>query len=173
VQLFAIPEHFMNDEGKTMSAKLAMGLLLVVAMWGAHAACPTTQDRYVAAGAEVTDSKTGLVWARCSVGQTWSGSACTGVATSITHEAALAYAQGQSGWRLPNVKELTSLADTGCVNPAMNSTAFPNTAFTWYWTSSPNAAGGNYAWGVYSSNGDVGNFNHNESGHVRLVRASQ
>jgi len=46
------------------------------------------------------------------LGQTWAnaGSSCTGTASTYTHEQAPAYAKTQTGWRLPNVKELASLA---------------------------------------------------------------
>jgi hypothetical protein len=150
-------------------------LLWAGAALSAHAACPSwpTAERFVVNGAEVTDQRTGLVWARCSVGQSWSGSACTGTATTLTHEAALAHAQGQSGWRLPNVKELASLADKGCQSPAIDSVAFPNTPSSWYWTSSPYVGDSGYAWYVYFGYGVVGSGGRYSYRRVRLVRASQ
>jgi hypothetical protein len=151
-------------------------LLWAGAALSAHAACPSwpTAERFVVNGAEVTDQRTGLVWARCSVGQSWSGSACTGTAITLTHESALAHAQSQSGWRLPNVKELASLADKGCQSPAIDSVAFPNTPGNWYWTSSPYVGGSVFAWSVYFNEGSVnGGVYRYSNVQVRLVRASQ
>jgi hypothetical protein len=146
----------------------------------AQAACPTTAGRFVANAAEVADSQTGLIWQRCSAGQSWSGSTCTGSVGGYTHEQALAYAKTQNttdsatGWRLPNVKELSSLADKGCQDPAIDSTAFPATPSSWYWASSPDVGNSFYAWYVYFGNGYAGSpSNRNYNGAVRLVRASQ
>ena len=146
----------------------------------AHATCPSTAGRFVAKGLEVTDSQTGLVWQRCSVGQSWNGSTCTGNASSYTYEGALAYAKIQNttdsvtGWRLPNVKELASLADKGCQNPAIDRTAFPATPSSWYWTSSTYAGNSQLAWAVDFLNGYFGyNYGRGNYLRVRLVRASQ
>lgn len=150
--------------------------LLAPAAWAQT--CPSwpTADRFTINGAEVTDKRTGLIWKRCSEGQSWSGSTCTGSATTHTHEGALALAQSQAatGWRLPNVKELASLADKGCQNPAIDSTAFPNTPSYGYWSSSPYVGDASGAWIVYFYDGSVGYYGSRLDGyHVRLVRASQ
>ena len=130
------------------------------------------QSRYTVAssGTEVTDTKTGLIWQRCSAGQSWDGSTCAGSATTYTHEQALAYAKKQTGWRLPTVKELSSLADKGRSNPAIDTTAFPATASNWYWTSSPVVGRPGYAWVVSFSNGHVYYDGRSSTYHVRLVR---
>lgn len=156
-----------------MNIKLAVGVFLMACVWGAQGACPTSPGRFVAAGAEVTDSITGLVWARCSVGQVWDGAACSGSATTYTHEQALTLAQATTGWRLPHVKELANLADRGCINPAIDSAAFPNTPRTRYWSSSLYVSNGNFAWNVFFGDGFVGSYIRGNSSAVRLVRASQ
>lgn len=101
--------------------------------------CPSvpSSDRFVVAGAEVKDKAFSLTWARCSVGQTWDGSSCTGTVSLFTHEQAIQHAQSQAGWRLPNVKELESLVDRGCEEPMIDSVAFPGTPRTGFWTSTP------------------------------------
>lgn len=124
---------------------------------------------YSADGAEVTDSRTGLVWQRCSAGQAWSGGTCTGTASPFTHEAALAYTQSQVGWRLPNVKELSSIISTQS-KPTIDGTAFPATVADWYWSSSPNMGGAERAWVVYFGNGLVRDYARNNVSRVRLVR---
>jgi hypothetical protein len=137
----------------------------------ATAACPTTPGRFVANSAEVTDTATQLVWARCSVGQLWSGTTCTGTATStMNHQAALAYAAAQSGWRLPNVKELASITDRGCYNPAIDSTAFPAAPSAVYWSSSPYVSSSGSAWYINFGDGHVSSVNRSGGGYVRLVR---
>jgi Protein of unknown function (DUF1566) len=155
-------------------------ILLALSLWAAsaaQAACPSTASAsrfaFNTAGDEVTDNKTGLVWARCSVGQAWSGSACTGSASAHTHEQALQLAQAATGWRLPNVKELSSIADKGCQSPAIDSTAFPNTPNAGYWSSSPYVGDASVAWYVLFDGGDVDGDLRGNTGAVRLVRASQ
>lgn len=73
----------------------------------------------------VLDRKTGLTWRRCQQGRFWNGSTCTGTANSFDIEAALAHAKAQTGWRLPNVKELNSITDYGRYFPALDTTLFP------------------------------------------------
>jgi hypothetical protein len=121
-------------------------------------------------GTEVTDGKTGLIWRRCSEGQTWNGSTCAGTALTLTHEQALAHAQTQTGWRLPNVKELASIADRSRYSPAIDTVVFPDTASTWYWTSTPYAGSAISAWGVFFGTGHVSDGYRSENAQVRLVQ---
>ncbi len=142
-----------------------------------QAACPSwpTAERFTLNGAEATDHRTGLVWARCSVGQSWSGSACTGTVSELTHDAALAHAQSLSGWRLPNVKELASLADKGCAFPSIDRTAFPGlTEFApGFWTSTPSFGDSGQVWFVSFGSGVI-EYDASRNGYlaVRLVRVS-
>jgi len=129
-------------------------------------------------GAEVADQKTGLIWRRCSEGMVFSGGICTGTASTFTHEAALQRAAAQASstgiaWRLPNVKELSSIADKSLSNPAIDSMAFPATPSYWFWSASPYAGYSNVAWYVNFGDGYVGNFYRDSSVYVRLVRAGQ
>lgn len=152
---------------------LVAGCGLIVGM--AQAVCPSmpTSQRFLTQGAEVTDQTTGLVWARCSVGQSWDGSNCTGSAVVLTHEAAFQYAHSQIGWRLPNVKELASLADRGCRAPSIDSSVFPAVSSYWYWTSTAYAGVTDNAWFVRFSDGLVDVNIRRAEYAVRLVRASQ
>ena len=143
-----------------------------------QAACPSwpTAERFSINGAEVTDKRTGLVWARCRVGESWNGTTCTGVATTMSHETALQHAATQSGWRLPSVKELFSLADRGCSNPSIDLTAFPSFYhFQFYWSSSPKTGDTEYALGVNFIYGFVDSRRRSDNASVAvwLVRASQ
>jgi len=127
----------------------------------------------------VTHHTTGLIWQRCSLGQSWDGVNCTGEATNFTWKQALAAGAqntlaGFSDWRLPNKNELTSIVEYRCSDPAINNQAFPNTPSNGYWSSSPYASYSDNAWSVDFGNGTVGNYgNENDYRHVRLVRAGQ
>ena len=125
-------------------------------------------------GAEVWDKQTDLIWQRCSLGQSWDGSSCTGAATGYTWQQALEAAKAAGGgWALPNKRELQSLVERGCNNPAVNSTFFPNTPSSGYWSSSSVAGYGDNAWDVDFGGGngyDDGKYNDD---YVRLVRARQ
>ncbi|MDP3084027.1 MAG: DUF1566 domain-containing protein [Rubrivivax sp.] len=149
-------------------ARCALVLALGVSTAGVWA-----QDRFSisADGTEVTDSRTGLVWRRCSAGQTYSAGACTGAASAYTHEQALVHAAGQAGWRLPNVKELSSIVDTGRSNPSIDVAVFPGTPTSnVFWSSSPLAGYPSSAWMVWFGNGYVSSNSRVNGYLVRLVR---
>jgi hypothetical protein len=144
---------------------------------------PSSGSRYtyatVAYGSDgannvVNDAWTGLQWRRCEQGRTWNGSACTGTATTYTHEQAMGHARTQTGWRLPNFKELESLVDRVDSGAAhVQSTAFPGANGLWQWSSSPFMGGPSWALGVNFNNGDGAANTRLGTGEVRLVRASQ
>lgn len=131
-------------------------------------------------GNEVIDQKTGLIWKRCSEGMSWDGTSCAGTASTFTHEAALAQAASQASssgvaWRLPNVKELTSIADKSLIGPAIDSTVFPATPTNAFWSSSRIVGDSNYVMAVSFYDGAVssGFFRGDRGVCVRLVRAGQ
>ncbi|TXT33139.1 MAG: hypothetical protein FD135_5547 [Comamonadaceae bacterium] len=154
---------------------LLASVLLLAGLCGAQTAQAQARYSYSVDGTEVTDSKTGLVWQRCSAGQSWSAAktTCTGTAATYTHEAALSFAKTQTGWRLPNVKELSSITVKTRSNPAIDVMAFPATPSSWFWTSTPSAFNASFAWGV---NFKAGYVHYNSSDRnspnfqVRLVR---
>ena len=130
--------------------------------------------------ATVTDNRTGLVWDRCTWGQT--GADCSGgAATTHNWQGALAQAQaansanykGQNDWRLPNIKELTSIVERSCYQPAINLTLFPNTPSYVLWSSSLDAGNTYYAWYQTFGYGYVSNDARNDDWQVRLVRGGQ
>jgi hypothetical protein len=121
----------------------------------------------------VTQSNTGLMWAKCSEGQ--SGTNCTGAATTMNWSAALTAANnsnlgGYSDWRLPNIKELQALVDYNRYLPAIDSNYFPNTPSSWFWSGSPYAG---YAWYVDFSYGNADDHYRYNTYSVRLVRGGQ
>lgn len=120
----------------------------------------------------VTDSNTGLMWAKCSEGL--SGSDCaTGAATTLTWQEALdrAYESalaGYSDWRLPNINELHSIIEVQCTNPAINLSLFPNTLVN-YWSASPD--GHFFAFYIAFFRGGSSNLSRIANLYVRLVRS--
>lgn len=100
-------------------------------------AAPPAMQRFVrvepvAGQPVVADTVTRLVWQGCSHGQT--GAGCDGAASLIDWKSSLAYCEGLSwggrdDWRLPNIKELRSLADLDRESPAIDVAAFPRTPF--------------------------------------------
>lgn len=135
-------------------------------------------SRYIVHGnGTVTDTIIGLMWQRCSAGQ--SGSDCSdSVSTTHTWQQALALADtgntaGYSDWRLPNKKELISIVAYDRYYPSINTVAFPNTALAYYWSSSPNASDSE-AVGVVAFGFGFDNDNNRDSyNRVRLVRSGQ
>ena len=131
--------------------------------------------KVVGGGAEVADSATGLVWARCTVGQQWNGSTCVGKVQAYTWQDALrigAQAAEHHGqpWRLPNAKEIASLAVDGQADPDIDPTLFPNSPSRLYWTSSPYVGFPLYAWTFYGYDGSINFENVLELHLLRLVR---
>ncbi len=125
-----------------------------------------------AANNTVSDGRTGLQWRRCEQGRVWNGSTCTGTVTEFTHEAALAHARDQSGWRLPNIKELESMADMTRYPINVDPTAFPGSPSSSFWAATPNTLSSisNHAFYVTFLGGNVGTGERATTKAVRLVR---
>lgn len=130
-------------------------------------------SRYQDMGAEVKDTVTGLIWQRCSVGQTWNGTTCTGTATTHTWQQALNVAKNLgNGYRLPNIKELNSLVERQCYYPAINTTIFPNTINGEYWSSSALLNDYSYStWFINFRDGYNTNASRTYEFYVRAVRS--
>lgn len=151
--------------------RLCITMFLLMSM-GAASAYALERFTFSADGSEVVDQRTGLTWRRCSEGQAWTGSSCNGSPMAFTHQQALEHARAQSGWRLPNVKELVSIVDRSRRLPAIDPMAFPQTPSVFYWTSSPYAGGAGNVWYVNFDDGGANYFfdSPGGGGRVRLVR---
>lgn len=132
---------FSNYRDETLYVRLVRGSIL------------SETNRYTVAGDEVTDTQTGLVWQRCTHGQTWNGSSCSGAANKLTFAQALAKSAElkAQGWRLPSIKELFSLVTYGPGNTQLDPLVFPQT-FTgqldFYLSSTPSITSAANAWVV-------------------------
>lgn len=133
----------------------------------------------------VTHNATGLIWMRCSLGQTWNDPGCDGGASTYTWRAALdavvefnapggfngeAGFAGHADWRLPNVKELESITEQRCRGPAVNGTVFPSTPDSFAWSSTPSLLNNSNAWVVSFNDNWMVQGNKLADFPVRLVR---
>ena len=88
----------------------------------------------------VQDRRSGLAWQKCSHGQRLTGNACEGLASALPLARARAYCSelklAGRKWRLPNINELSGLADEGRDPPAIDLELFPGTVPYEYWSSS-------------------------------------
>jgi hypothetical protein len=126
----------------------------------------------------VTNPSTGLTWMRCSMGQTWTGSTCNGVASTYTWDQANALTgtvnfAGKSDWRLPNIRELISIVDRSRYAPAIDRTVFLNTTSSELWSATARAYSSTDAWyvGVDTGYSTVGTKGFTFQAH--LVRGGQ
>ena len=129
----------------------------------------------------VTDTRSHLMWMRCSRGQQWIDKRCAGQALRLSWQAAKEFAedvnqQGQmfyNDWRVPKVSELATIAELQCASPRINVSVFPDTVPSWYWTASlrPNSAG--EALALSFGTEGVGHDDLTQSALVRLVRSAQ
>ncbi len=129
----------------------------------------------------VTDTATSLIWRQCSEGQA-NDTSCTGNALTYTWQQALQIPQtlntsggfaGHTDWRLPNLKELRSIVEEACYSPSINSTRFPNTPSSGFWSASAFAAFSSYAWSVDFGHGNSHDGYRSNFRPVRLVRGGQ
>lgn len=90
----------------------------------------------------VSDTRTGLMWRRCSLGRTWQESRCVGetglyawgraqpALELVNQEGGLS---GHADWRLPTLVELLTLVQEG--QGVLHAEAFPGVAPGHHWTS--------------------------------------
>lgn len=136
-----------------------------------------------------------LIWKKCSEGQNWTGSRCSGSADGFSYQSAVEYVNN-TNWRLPTVEELESLLY--CSNgykvpfesidtcqkggkdyqqPTINQSQFPNTPSSEFWSSSEYKDAISHIWatsflhgGSQPHNIDINNPIFNDNIKVRLVK---
>jgi hypothetical protein len=124
----------------------------------------------------VTDTRTGLTWMRCALGQTWDASkmTCIGTASGITWQKAKAMDYKYpniNGWRLPSLVELKSILDSSRTSPAIDTLVFPETPSAYFWTNEIELS--STAWGVDFNLGGTASVLRAFNNHVRLVRENK
>ncbi|MBU2882104.1 DUF1566 domain-containing protein [Psychrosphaera sp. B3R10] len=135
-----------------------------------------TTDTYL------NDSLTGLIWAKCVVGQTWNTTSqtCVGEPLRLTWQQALQQAatfrvNNNTDWRLPNLKELASIVEHKCVSPSINISMFPASPVGGFWTSTPNTSAdlSMEAWSIAFDNGRIDSSDKFSDFYVRMVRYAE
>lgn len=112
--------------------------------------------------ATVTDTTTGLQWKRCAEGYRWENNTCSedaqatktyswGEALTSTTNQEFA---GFDDWRMPNKIELASIVEYSCFEPAINSSVFPGTPASGFWSNTPNHFNIRFAWAINFAQGE-------------------
>jgi hypothetical protein len=151
------------------SARRAVLLVLAVAAplflhgAGVHADAPA--GHYAASSGTVLDNKTKLTWQQAQSGtkMAWAAAKtyCAGLGASLG-----------TGWRLPTVKELTTLLDPTLFGSAstIDPYAFPYTSAVHFWSSTPLAGSSTAAWYVDFAGGGPNSEVATTLNEVRCVR---
>lgn len=125
------------------------------------------------------DTRTGLQWMRCALGQQWDGQTCVGEAgmwiwvdlsASVESFNNLSGCGGLRDWRIPTIDELKTLIDDSNSLQAIAWEAFPKTSRGRFWSSSPCVGNSNDAWSADFGNNYVFCSSKNYQRYVRLVR---
>ncbi len=135
----------------------------------------------------VTDTVAGLIWMKQAdcINQPWAA-AVAAVKTLASGQCGLTDGSVAGSWRMPNRKEMQSLADRAQNNQALyfnesfvsGSTSLPSqpaifnnmVGFNYYWTSTTDAANTGLAWTVFSCDWGVYDINKTVAGYTLAVR---
>jgi hypothetical protein len=133
----------------------------------------SAEDRFVDnQDGTATDTRTGLTWMRCALGQEWDGKQCASVAKGFTWGQAMALKHifaGHTDWRMPNINELNGILDSTRTNPSIDISIFPGTPSAYFWSSLIESSS-NLAWGTNFKDGNTIYGSTGFNNHVRLVR---
>lgn len=129
----------------------------------------------------VLDTMTNLIWLRCAIGQTWTGGTCEGLPLKLSWRDSLHTAKDYTfanyyDWKLPNIKQLSSIVERACAFPSVNTTIFPSIKSSdWgVWSSTASIQPNMYTWGVIFSYGYTHQFHReNHTAYILLVRARE
>jgi hypothetical protein len=115
----------------------------------------------------ITDTNSGLMWQQATAPGTYTWEQALTYCENLTLPAG-----GYSDWRLPNRNELQSIVDYSRYNPAIDTTYFPDTVSSYYWSSTTGAVYSPTAWLVrfYDSYIDYYYGNKSLYYYVRTVR---
>lgn len=151
----------MRNESRRM-AFIVVSVVVSAALWArlGHANAPV--GHYEIKSGTVRDTKSNLTWEQIVLPGEYSWSGAENHCKTLMLDG--------SGWRLPSVKELHTIVDESRVVPTIDVNAFPDTASSRYWTSSPVVGLPSSRWVVYFSYGDSSNDDISGLHHVRCVR---
>jgi hypothetical protein len=138
---------------------------------------PDDRFELIRAGAEVRDRYTGLVWRRCEEGQALEADTCTGSGLSLTWRDALVHVASEVvrthvAWRMPNLKELSSIFDLSRADPALDPLYFPTAGNEALWSSTATSWQSDWgsSWAVWTLSGTMHGEGHVFLHGMRLVR---
>ncbi len=114
----------------------------------------------------VKDSNTSLMWQQQDDGitRTWDEAALYCETLELG---------GHTDWRFPTIRELSSIADYGRHDPAIDGTVFPSTKNFPYWSSSSSDTYKDNAWHMNFSDGTVGGSAKSSRYYVRCARGAE
>jgi len=116
----------------------------------------------------VKDNVTGLEWQQATAPGTYT------LQQAIDYCNNLSFG-GKDDWRLPTIKELSTLVDSSIPypGPTINTSYFPDTVAARYWSYAIDADGIDHPWYVNFSYGNVSTFVVSSYYYVRAVRGGQ
>tara|TARA_B100000795_G_C22635460_1_gene374317 strand:- start:199 stop:759 length:561 start_codon:yes stop_codon:yes gene_type:complete len=100
-----------------------------------------------------------LSWSRCPAGMQLSNPKnCSGTPLFLTFDQAQTYAieiseKSAQKIRLPTRREMSSITESNCINPSLNTNVFPIPTIDKFWTSEQNLLRNNLACTVYTYQG--------------------
>lgn len=113
------------------------------------------------------DNRTGLMWVTNPIDAGINGT--YNWENAITICESLNYA-GYTDWRVPNIRELVSIADYSRQSPAINTTYFLNAQNGYHWSSTTYVPATANTWGVAFSDGVMTTAAKTGVGYLRCVR---
>lgn len=171
---------------------LALATPVFASQAGGRQTCDTVSyppsspaERYTDNGdGTVTDRSSGLMWMRCALGQTWTGTTCMGAPGTYTWQSAQSAASSlnaaggyasHADWRMPHIPELAMIVERQCANPRINLSVFPETPSSYFWTATGRRGKGMDAEGYLLSFGaeGAGHEAKDDRHFARLVRAGK
>ena len=101
-------------------------VIFLISILNLMAECSLNSPTFIAKEGEVTDTKTGLIWSRCSLGQVWQkGKGCVGEVELLRRSEAEERVRSLGkNWRLPSIDELQTLIEPRCKSPMINAKVF-------------------------------------------------
>jgi len=134
----------------------------LAAVWATHSRADAPAGRYTIANGTVYDTKSNLTWEQDASLDIFSWDQAQARCQTLTLDG--------GGWRMPSVKELQTLVDETIVDPSIDRTAFPTSAFTRYWTSTRRASNPDHGWLVAFDFGATSTDDAKNPHRVRCVR---